>query len=665
MRHSDASSSTRRLTRSRRITALALIGLVGTVGPAHAAAKGGTATAPVAAKSRTATAPVAGTAVLRLNVGGPTVTTGGKTWLADRDVTGGQPNTMGRTADITGTTDDVLYRSERWGTFAYSLPVPAASDYVVRLHFVEYHHTAAGRRVFSVNLEGGTVELPDYDIFREVGGMRASVKSYVVGVRDGRLDIGATATVDNAKLSAIEVLRSTQTTAPAPITAPTAPQGPIASLDAAAGSGTLAWTAPSSTGGSAITGYRVSRDGTDAAGTAESSTVLPATARSFTFGTLISGQTYRLSVQALNAVGASPSASVPLSIPAASVPTPSAPPAPTPAPSPAPTAPAAPARDVTLQPFASTSVWNLPIGTGAQFESPTDPRTANLIGAGGVWANEGQYSHPVTRATTSDPLAVMTDTTDASRSGTYRIPSNAPIAAGSDAHLHVIAADGRTVDEAWAVTRHSPTSYSTGRHHTIDLHGTGTGPRNGTRAYGGSAIGGLIRAWEVDPTHPSYTGAIKHPIAIALRNDQLLHTGGGVGYNPDGTMMQSGYVWPATEQDWDSPWTYSGKIPMGSYVAIPPTVDLAGLGLTRSGLMLARAYQDYGAYVTDRAGDMILAYVEPSQAGSAFATPLLGPSWTAADLHKIRTHLRLVTNNTSTNPNGTSLTGPRRAPLLP
>lgn len=328
-------------------------------------------------------------------------------------------------------------------------------------------------------------------------------------------------------------------------------------------------------------------------------------------------------------------------------------------------APAVRRRDVTLQPFASTSVWNLPIGTGARFESATDPRTANLIGAGGLWANEGQYSHPVTRATTNDPLAVMTDTTDASRSGTYRIPSTATIAAGSDAHMHIISADGRTVDEAWAVVRRSPTSYTTGRHHSVDLNGSGIGPRNGTRAYGGSAIGGLIRAWEVDPTHPKYTGVIKHPIAIALRNDQLLHTGGGVGYNPDGTMMQSGYVWPATEQDWDSPWTYSGKIPMGTYLAIPSTVDLTTLGLTPQGLMLARAYQDYGAYVTDRAGDMILAYVEPSPAGSAFTNPLFGPNWSAADLKKIRTHLRIVTNNTPRTPNATTLTGPRRAPLLP
>ena len=62
---------------------------------------------------------------------------------------------------------------------------------------------------------------------------------------------------------------------------------------------------------------------------------------------------------------------------------------------------------------------------------------------------------------------------------------------------------------------------------------------------------------------------------------------------------------------------------------------------------------------------MILAFVEPSPAGSAFTLPLLGPNWGASDLKKIRAQLRIVTNNTATTPNAATLTGPRRAPLLP
>jgi hypothetical protein len=230
--------------------------------------------------------------------------------------------------------------------------------------------------------------------------------------------------------------------------------------------------------------------------------------------------------------------------------------------------------------------------------------------------------------------------------------------------MHIISPDGTTVDEGFAVERVSTTDYRVGRHETVDLRGNGIGPSNGTRAYGGSAIGGLIRAWEVDPTHPAFTGRIEHALAIALRNDQLLYTGGTSGYS-QGYGTAKGYVWPATEQDWDSPSRYAGAVPMGSYVAIPGHVDLATLGLSPQGLMLARAYQDYGAYVTDRSAEPILAYIEPSVAGNAFSKGLLGAYWAATDLKKIRAVLRVVSNNSASTPNGAPLGSSRRAPLLP
>lgn len=320
--------------------------------------------------------------------------------------------------------------------------------------------------------------------------------------------------------------------------------------------------------------------------------------------------------------------------------------------------------DLFLRPFAATSVWNLPVAKTAKFAPTSSPVMASFLGGDAVtWVNQGEYSHPVTQARLTDPVAGVQDWNDGRRSGSYRVPKTAAIAAGSDKHMHIVSPDGRTLDEAWAVERRSATRYKVGRHERVDLAGSGIGPANGTRAYGGSALGGLIRSWEVDPTHPSFTGRIDHAIAMALRSDQLRYTGGRPGYDQRGHGLERGYVWPATEQDFGSSSRYRGHVPMGAYFAIPPSVNVMKLGLSRAGLVLARAFQDYGGYVTDSSGAAVLAFVEPS-APQQFTAGLIGPRWAAADLRTIRKHLRHVTNNTASTPNGGSLGTARRKLLL-
>ncbi|MCU1517296.1 MAG: hypothetical protein JWQ75_2017 [Pseudarthrobacter sp.] len=166
--------------------------------------------------------------VLRINAGGPAVTTGGVSWAADQYFTGGKSFSIAATAAIAGTIDDVLYRTERsattnLGSFSYAIPVAGAGDYTVTLHFAEIWFGAtgggtggAGKRVFSANFEGGATELVNFDIFATAGTMTATTKTFTVPVSDGTLNVQFTATVDQPKISAIEVVFPTATTPPPP-----------------------------------------------------------------------------------------------------------------------------------------------------------------------------------------------------------------------------------------------------------------------------------------------------------------------------------------------------------------------------------------------------------------------------------------------------------------
>jgi hypothetical protein len=291
---------------------------------------------------------------------------------------------------------------------------------------------------------------------------------------------------------------------------------------------------------------------------------------------------------------------------------------------------AAPAatRQAWQWPFSADSPWNAGVGAGAVFERNTAPRTSNLLdGRVTPWVNADQYSHPIFRAAATDPVATVRER--GRPDARYHIPDAARPAAGADHHLHVIDPSGRYVEEAWSMVGANP-SWTAGHHVTVDLRGNGLG--KGTRAYGGSAIAGLIRSWELG------AGEIDHALALSISEQQL----------------RSGAVWPASRQD-VAAGGYRGRVPMGTYAAIPAWVDLGQLGLTPEGLVLGRALQRYGAYVVDHTHGAFTFSAEPTVAGPALAH-------LRADAGKLRPWLRVVTNNGPDRVNGG---GARTVPPAP
>ena len=156
-------------------------------------------------------------ATLAINAGGPPI----GNFLADEFFTGGQtygPNESSISPiDLSGLTEPApadVYRTERTGAFSYTIPnLLVGETYTLRLHFAEIFFEAANSRIFDVRINGADPPaLDDYDVFVESGDQGAAaervvIQEFVVSpLPDGTLQLDFTASVNNAKLSALELI---------------------------------------------------------------------------------------------------------------------------------------------------------------------------------------------------------------------------------------------------------------------------------------------------------------------------------------------------------------------------------------------------------------------------------------------------------------------------
>ena len=335
-------------------------------------------------------------------------------------------------------------------------------------------------------------------------------------------------------------------------------------------------------------------------------------------------------------------------------------------------------RNAVLYPFDSASLWNLGMDSGATFETSVATKTAAFIATAQPGSGQNyylltmysQYYQPITLAQSTDPTAQITDS-GASRDGSPStvstpVPVDAEIAVGTDQHMGIVNPARTFIAENWNTTRASSVLYNVGRYHNVDLKGSGMGPMNGVRAYGGSMIAGKIREWEVKQ------GRIDHMLSMVVPWTMLYFnpTNSVYGYATGGTTTAAdqpgwpvgtakagfgtslGYTWPATEQDYNAQGNYAGPIPMGSVFAIPPAVDVTALGLNAAGVIVARAMQDYGAMIVDTNGGsngVNMIQVDNTAATATFITQI---DDYGATLNVIRQQMRLVTNNLITTPKG-------------
>jgi hypothetical protein len=347
-----------------------------------------------------------------------------------------------------------------------------------------------------------------------------------------------------------------------------------------------------------------------------------------------------------------------------------------------PTIPIQVLRDPLKQPFASNSIWNMPIGTGAVYVAanlPANPGSDN-------WTPMPQIDdeHIVLKPTA--PLTTI-NYSSAGWSGTSRcnatgngsgggLPVSVPIPANylvpndnTNSGSAFLLADGRTIVQSQPFTRCTAGGSATGiiKFANVDLYGDGIlGAHGGSRL---SAIGGSIRVGEL---RPGQQGP-KHALKLNVDAPRALYKC---------TTAANCFRWPAATADSGAVGDYgtatnnqNTAMKMGALLAIPASVNITAMGLESDpGKQLAWTLQNYGMYIVDATGGPAYALSAEngpdgskrtefqSDYGYALEQRINDNTAWSRDVQRLMTALSVVNNNSATSIGGG---GTPRQPLAP
>lgn len=263
--------------------------------------------------------------------------------------------------------------------------------------------------------------------------------------------------------------------------------------------------------------------------------------------------------------------------------------------------------------FDDGSPWNSPIGADPAIDPNSDGLIADFA-TSSQWPflgiNIAGYGIPVYWADSSTPLGSV-DTTGLGGEGFHdQNPTSVPIPVDaqpdpeSDGHMCIIDRARGIEWGFWQANQVSGSSWTCSVCATADLTGTGVRPpkdgnqdwwlSHGSRACGFPLIAGLITVEEMQ------AGRIEHALVIAYPHIRSRY------YTPPASTAQGTTAEALPDRG----------IPCGGRIQLDPSLDLSSLGLSSSGLIIARALQEYGAFVGDYSGAMSL-YADGSAAAQA------------------------------------------------
>jgi hypothetical protein len=246
------------------------------------------------------------------------------------------------------------------------------------------------------------------------------------------------------------------------------------------------------------------------------------------------------------------------------------------------------------RPYSDASPWNVPIPANPALDPDSDDIIAAFSASRTLTSDPTQYTYPLYEVPSGTALRsvhvqnlysdVVSETELRRVSGPtvqVPIPADAQAAAGTDAQVIIV--DWATGDEwgFWQLRKDSSGNFvaTNGYHYDVDYSGVpprdASGRPFGSRGAGVPYFTGLVRPWEVAQ------GRIDHALAIAYDYP-----------SPE-------WIYPASKSDGKN--TTIDAVPEGTRFQLDPSFDVSTLS-DPVARMVARALQEYGAYVIDNSG---------------------------------------------------------------
>ncbi|MCK6549745.1 hypothetical protein L6R52_28165 [Myxococcota bacterium] len=265
------------------------------------------------------------------------------------------------------------------------------------------------------------------------------------------------------------------------------------------------------------------------------------------------------------------------------------------------------------RPLSADSPWNTPIGSSPAIDPDSAAMIEHFATSSDQWpwidVAIAQYSVPVYFVDSTTTPMVNVNVTRVAGEGFHDdprapIPAGAMAAGGTDQHLAIVDIARGLEWDFWQA-RNNGGAWSCGVCATMDLTSNGIRPypqqgrpdwwrSHGSRACGFPLTAGLITVDEIR------AGRIDHALVLGYPGIRSRY------FTPPASTAQAAFPGISPNEG----------IPCGGRIQLDPSIDVNTLGLSNTGRIIARALQEYGAFIGDGNGSISL-YADASPTARA------------------------------------------------